>query len=97
MKQFLKNSGVFLTMATIGYIMLVIVWAHFVPFGFLKKNNDFVDSLFTSQGAYYNFNRTLEMDDVTDFIYYHHLSPSGVVKTNIVLVGLLKGLEAPEK
>lgn len=37
MKQFLKDSAVFLTMATMGYVMLVIVWAHFVPFGFLEE------------------------------------------------------------
>lgn len=62
----------------------------------LYKNNEFVDSLFTSQGAYYNLNRTLEMDDDMDFIDYHHLNQSGVVKANTVLVGLLNDRRALE-
>lgn len=54
------------------------------------KNNDFIDSLFASQGSYENLNYVLDLDDDRDFIDYHHLSQTGVEKVNTELIKWLK-------
>lgn len=56
----------------------------------LYANNEGVDSLFTTFGSYLNLNGIISLDQQTDFIDYHHLSQSGVLKTNALLLDSLK-------
>lgn len=55
----------------------------------LYSNNNYIDSLFNAQGSYYNFNSVSTLDDDHDFIDYHHLSQTGVEKTNTALIDRL--------
>jgi hypothetical protein len=55
----------------------------------LYENNSFIDSLFMSEGSYYNFNEILLLNDTTDFIDYHHLNQNGVKKVNAELLNII--------
>lgn len=51
-----------------------------------RLNNDEVDSILSSYGEYYNFNKYMNFNDTIDFYDNHHLTQRGVEKFNEVLI-----------
>jgi hypothetical protein len=46
------------------------------------SNNEAMDSLFSAEGEYMNFNGAIALDDSLDFYDSHHLNQNGVIKFN---------------
>lgn len=77
----------FLNSQNIPFILVI------APYPFRYKNQEEIDSFFSSKGKFLNYNKILNFDPRKDFSDHHHMNYNGVKKLNQHFVNYLNRLK----